>query len=317
VNQTSYILDTADKRFADQVWHARDVITCAPCIDLAPGTNRDTFAGECKLWWSERPDIKAIHIARFGAAFLPGQWLGPQSIAQYREQLLGGFSRHGSDAVWLDEISATFDRIKAWPDFVYLSTEDQAQVFELPNDHPTWAYIDGLTGDKRLPRNLRYTTAYGLKKITSLSAWLQTRTPYVRQCWYSFFNPIQWGQMSACWKQSRLGHLPACSWNQPNYSWTDPATWEKEAANCIAPGTHLPMYDSSPKWLARYREVLEYTDGNLVAHVRPDGDFVEQLKLIDEFNVPIALVFCDPTRIEAWQAGIGPFIDAIRNVREE
>lgn len=309
---TKYILDTAAQPFADAAWNARDVLTCAACIDLAPGTNRDVFAGECKQWWSERPDIKACVISRYGAAFIPGQWLGPQTIEQYREQLLGGFSRHGSDAVWLDEIAATFDRIGSRPDFAFLPTEDQAQVFELPNDHPTWFYIDGLTGDKRLPRNLRYTTRYGLKKIASLAAWLQTRTPYVKQCWYDFFHPVQWGQMGACWKQSRLGHIPVCSWNQPNYSWTDPATWEAESKNCIAPGVHLPMYDSTPKWLARYREVLEYTGGNLVAHVRPDSDFSEQIKLIDEFNVPIALVFCDPTRVDRWKQGIGPFIAQIR-----
>jgi hypothetical protein len=317
VNGTTYILDTAAKPFQQYAWDNRDILSCAPCIDLAPGTNRDVFAGECKLWWSEKPDVKVCHITRFGAAFLPGQWLGPQTTAQYREQLLGGFSRLGSDAVWLDELDATFAKIGMYPDLAYLSTEDQSQCFELPNDHPTWAYIDGLTGDKRLPRNLRYTTAYGLKKITSLAAWLQTRTPYVKSCWYAFFNPVQWGQMRVCWEQSGLGHIPVCSWNQPNYSWTDPATWEKETANAIGDVVHLPMYDSSREWISRYRAILEHLEGDVVAHVRPDGDFVEQLKLLDEFDVPIALVFCDPTRLEQWKVGIGPMVDQIRMMREE
>ena len=326
---THYLLDCAADPFQQVAWDNKDALSCAPSIDLAPGTNRDTFAGQCKQWWSEKPDCKVCHITRFGTAFLPGQWLGPQTIAQYREQVLGGFSRLGSDAVWLDELASIFDRIGIWPDAAYLSTEDQAQCFELPNDHPTWAYIDGLTGDKRLPRNLRYTTAYGLKKITSLAAWLQTRTPYVKSCWYAFFNPVQWGQQRACWRQSCLGPIPVCSWNAPNYSWTDPAKWEAESVNSIGDVVHLPMYDNTPEWLGSdeeddeedkkgtYRAILDYADGDVVAHVRPDMPYSEQLKLIDEYDVPTALIFCDPTRLDEWKAGIGGFIDQIRTMKEE
>ena len=329
---THYLLDCAADPFQQAAWDNRDILSCAPSIDLAPGTNRDTFASQCKQWWREKPDCKVCHITRFGTAFMPahepwtdpatgrryeGAWLGPSTPAQYREQVLGGFSRLGSDAVWLDELASIFDKIELRPDLVYLSTEDQAQCFELPNDHPTWAYIDALTGDKRLPRNLRYTTAYGLKKITSLAAWLQTRTPYVKSCWYAFFNPVQWGQMRACWQQSGIGYIPVCSWNQPNYSWTDPAKWEAESVNAIGDLEHLPMYDSSSEWISRYRTILEYTDGDCVAHVRPDLPFADQLKLIDEYDVPTALIFCDPTRLNEWKAGIRPMLDQIRAMREE
>lgn len=315
---THFLLDTAAQPFADAAWNARDVLSCAPCIDLKPGASIDQFAGECKLWWENAPDqTRAVHIMRTGAALMPGHWLGPLTPAQYREQLLGGFNRLGYDVVWFDELAFRFDYLGLWPEIVYQSFEDQAQPFEVPNDHPWWAFIDGLTGDRRLPRNLRYTTRYGFTKITSLAAWLQQRTPYVKSCWYAWFNPIQWGMMRAAWAASRLAPVPVCSWNQPNYSYSDPAMWPNLWNEQIGSVPCLPMYNSTPEWLAKYDAILGTFGGNMLCYVRPDMPFAEQLKIIDKHDVDLALVFCDPTRTEQWKAGIGPFIDQVRDMREE
>lgn len=330
---TSFILDTADQPFAHYAFHNKDVLTTAPCVDLKLGMSLDAFAGQCKGQWAHTPDApRVIHVMRFGVALQPaheewtdpetgrtyqGAWLGPPTPEQYAEQILGGFSRFGNEAVWLDEIGARIKPLTNRLDLVYFSTEDQAQCFELPNGHPLWRFIDAMTGDKRLPRNLRFTTRTGKKPITSLAAWLQTRTPYVKQCWYEFFHPMQWGQMRAVLKQSSLGAYDSCSWNQPNYAWTDPATWAKESANTFCTRICLPMYDSEPKWIERYKEILKTFGREVVCYVRPDMPFTEQLKLTDEFDVDIVKVFCDPTRFEEWKRGIGPFIDQIRDMREE
>lgn len=269
-----------------------------PYGSILPGANLDDLASGIARWWKQAgvpPGRRILQLAGLGLAAFRDLTPG-----QFRDQVFGTRDRNQYDAVMLERVAGTLQQLGVRPDAVYCPTESCLDYPELPTTAEAWANVDAISGDARLPRELRYRGPRLGTKIRSLSAYVQEQSPQAVAAWYAWARAVQYGQMRRTWEESPLCDIPLVTWNAPNYRYYPSAHWPAMRNWKAGNIDHVVMYmdgiegaGERSTLLATFAGVLKFTGATAWCHLRADDrrGSAEQLAIIKEAGVGTCPVF--------------------------